>query len=203
MSTLISKNHSGWMVKAPQLALILITIIWGGSFITVQYGLNFSSPIMFVGLRFAAAALAVTLISPKSLKGMNLKEVFAGAVIGIMIAIGYGTQTVGLQTISSSESAFLTALYVPLVPILLWLMFRKKPHVMTWIGALFAFIGLVFLTGNGFAAIQLSFGQTLTLLGSIAIALEIIFISHFAEQVNVRSVFPCLNCFFKKTVFNL
>ena len=60
MSTLISKNHSGWMVKAPQLALILITIIWGGSFITVQYGLNFSSPIMFVGLRFAAAALAVT-----------------------------------------------------------------------------------------------------------------------------------------------
>lgn len=201
MSTLISKNHSGWMVKAPQLALILITIIWGGSFITVQYGLNFSSPIMFVGLRFAAAALAVTLISLKSLKGMNLKEVFAGAVIGIMIAIGYGTQTVGLQTISSSESAFLTALYVPLVPILLWLMFRKKPHVMTWIGALFAFIGLVFLTGSGFAAIQLSFGQTLTLLGSIAIALEIIFISHFAEQVNVRRVtvlqliFASLFCF--------
>ncbi|PWF33643.1 EamA family transporter, partial [Yersinia pestis] len=154
--------------KSTATRLILITIIWGGSFITVQYGLNFSSPIMFVGLRFAAAALAVTLISLKSLKGMNLKEVFAGAVIGIMIAIGYGTQTVGLQTISSSESAFLTALYVPLVPILLWLMFRKKPHVMTWIGALFAFIGLVFLTGNGFAAIQLSFGQTLTLLGSIA-----------------------------------
>ncbi len=126
MSTLISKNHSGWMVKAPQLALILITIIWGGSFITVQYGLNFSSPIIFVGLRFAAAALAVTLISLKSLKGMNLKEVFAGVVIGIMIAIGYGTQTVGLQTISSSESAFLTALYVPLVPILLWLLFRKN-----------------------------------------------------------------------------
>ena len=201
MSTLISKNHSGWMVKAPQLALILITIIWGGSFITVQYGLNFSSPIMFVGLRFAAAALAVTLISLKSLKGMNLKEVFAGAVIGVMIAIGYGTQTVGLQTISSSESAFLTALYVPLVPILLWLLFRKKPHVMTWIGALFAFIGLVFLTGNGFAAIQLSFGQTLTLLGSIAIALEIIFISYFAEQVNVRRVtvlqliFASLFCF--------
>ena len=106
MSTLISKNHSGWMVKAPQLALILITIIWGGSFITVQYGLNFSSPMIFVGLRFAAAALAVTLISLKSLKGMNLKEAFAGAVIGFMISIGYGTQTVGLQTISSSESAF-------------------------------------------------------------------------------------------------
>src|SRR5690606_34825883 len=201
MSTPISQTPSIWRTKVPQLALILITIIWGGSFITVQYGLNFSSPVIFVGLRFAAAAIAVTLLSLKHLKSMTLKEVAAGAIIGAVISIGYGTQTVGLQTISSSESAFLTALYVPLVPLLLWLLFRKKPHFMTWVGALFAFLGLVFLTGNGFAAIQLSFGQTLTLLGSIAIALEIIFISYFAEQVNVRRVtvlqliFASLFCF--------
>ena len=95
--------------KAPQLSLILITFIWGGSFITVQYGLNFSSPIMFVALRFAAAAIAVSLLSWKYLKDFNSHEVFAGAVIGAVIAIGYGTQTIGLQTISSSESPFLTA----------------------------------------------------------------------------------------------
>jgi drug/metabolite transporter (DMT)-like permease len=187
--------------KAPQIALILITIVWGGSFLTVQYGLNFSSPILFVALRFAAASIAVTLISMKHLQGMSLKEVIAGMAIGAVIAIGYGTQTVGLQTISSSESAFLTALYVPLVPILLWLLFRKKPHVMTWLGALLAFLGLVFLTGNGFGAIQLNFGQTLTILGSIAIALEIIFISYFAPEVNTRRVtvlqliFASLFCF--------
>ena len=187
--------------KAPQIALILITIVWGGSFLTVQYGLNFSSPILLVALRFAAAAIAITLISIKHLKGITLKEVLAGFVIGAVIAIGYGTQTVGLQTISSSESAFLTALYVPLVPILLWLLFRKKPHVMTWLGALLAFLGLVFLTGNGFGAIRLNFGQTLTILGSIAIALEIIFISYFAPKVNTRRVtvlqliFASLFCF--------
>ena len=51
-------SASSWIQsKAPQLILILITIIWGGSFITVQYGLNFSSPILFVALRFAAAAI--------------------------------------------------------------------------------------------------------------------------------------------------
>ena len=59
---------------------------------------------------------------------------------------------------------------------------------MTWIGTSFAFVGLVFLTGNGFGAIQLNFGQILTLLGSIAIAFEIILISHFAGQVNIRRV---------------
>ncbi len=59
---------------------------------------------------------------------------------------------------------------------------------MTWIGAAFAFMGLVFLTGNGFGAIQLNFGQILTILGSTAIALEIIFISYFAPKVNTRRV---------------
>ena len=177
-----------WKTKLPQLSLILITIIWGTTFVVVKYGLSFTSPVLFVAFRFAAAAIAVTLISWKYLKGITAFEVFAGAVIGLLIGLGYGTQTVGLQTISSSESAFLTALYVPLVPILLWLLFRKKPHVMTWIGASLAFLGLVFLTGNGFSAIQLSFGQILTLLGSIAIALEIIFISYFAPQVDTRRV---------------
>ncbi|AYO52964.1 DMT family transporter [Acinetobacter wuhouensis] len=187
--------------KAPQIALILITIIWGGSFLTVQYGLNFSSPIMFVAFRFMAAAIAVSLISWKYLKDFNRQEFIAGALIGLVIAIGYGTQTIGLQTISSSESAFLTALYVPLVPILLWLLFRQKPHIMTWLGVVLAFIGLVFLTGNGFKQIHLNYGQILTLLGSIAIALEIILIGYFAGKVNVRRVtviqlaFASLFCF--------
>ena len=187
--------------KMPMIALILITIIWGGSFLTVQYGLQFSSPILFVALRFAAAALAVGLISLRDLKGLNAKEVFAGFCIGAFIALGYGTQTVGLQTITSSESAFLTALYVPLVPILLWILFRKRPHVMTWMGALLAFIGLVFLTGNGLGHFNLHFGQIITILGSITIALEIIFIGYFAGKVNVRRVtvlqliFASLLCF--------
>ena len=182
-------NAPSWITsKAPQLALILITVIWGGSFITVQYGLNFASPMFFVGCRFAAAMLFVSLFSWKDLNSVSLKEIAAGALIGLVIAIGYGTQTIGLKTISSSESAFLTALYVPLVPILLWLLFRKTPQIMTWCGAILAFLGLVFLTGNGFGQIQLNFGQLITILGSIAIAVEIILIGFFAGKVNVHRV---------------
>lgn len=197
MNTDVKVSHS----KLPQISLILITIIWGGSFLTVQYGLNFSSPILFVAFRFAAAAIAVSLISWKYIKAFNLKEIWAGLCIGTVIALGYGTQTIGLKTITSSESAFLTALYVPLVPILMFLLFRKKPHLMTWLGALLAFVGLIFLTGNGFGAIHLEFGQIITILGSIAIALEIILISYFAGRVNVRRVtvlqliFASLICF--------
>ena len=174
--------------KAAQLALIFITMIWGSTFLAVQYALNFSSPMFFVGCRFAIAALTIFLISLKSMRGLNLKEILAGVMIGVVIATGYGTQTIALQTILSSESAFLTALYVPLVPVLMWIIFRKRPSLMTWIGTALAFTGLVLLTGNGFSHIQLNYGQTLTLVCAFVIALEIIFIGYFAGKVNLRRV---------------
>ncbi|MCH7335775.1 DMT family transporter [Acinetobacter sp. NIPH 2699] len=174
--------------KAAQLALIFITMIWGGTFLAVQYALNFSTPMFFVGCRFAVAALVIFLISMKSIRGLTLKETLAGTAIGIMIAIGYGTQTIGLQTILSSESAFLTALYVPLVPVLMWIIFQKRPSLMTWIGTSLAFTGLVFLTGNGFSSISLNYGQILTLICAFVIALEIILIGYFAGKVNLRRV---------------
>jgi len=174
--------------KAAQFALIFITMIWGGTFLAVQYALNFSTPMFFVGCRFAVAALVIFLISVKSLSGLTLKETFAGTAIGVMIAIGYGTQTIGLQTILSSESAFLTALYVPLVPILMWAIFQKRPSLMTWIGTGLAFTGLVLLTGNGFSSISLNYGQVLTLICAVVIAMEIILIGYFAGKVNLRRV---------------
>ncbi|PKF36828.1 DMT family transporter [Acinetobacter proteolyticus] len=174
--------------KAAQFALIFITMIWGGTFLAVQYALNFSSPMFFVGCRFAVAALAIFLISIKSMRGLTLKESLAGTAIGIVIAIGYGTQTIGLQTILSSESAFLTALYVPLVPILMWVIFQKMPSMMTWVGTALAFTGLILLTGNGFSSINFSYGQVLTLICAFVIALEIILIGYFAGKVNLRRV---------------
>ena len=172
----------------PQLALILITLLWGGTFLAVQYALNFSSPMFFVGCRFAVAAVVIWLISLKALRGLNRNETLAGTAIGALIAIGYGTQTIALQSILSSESAFLTALYVPLVPILMWLIFHKRPSLMVWLGTTLAFTGLLLLTGNSFSTIQFNDGQTLTLFCALAVALEIILIGYFAGKVNLRRV---------------
>lgn len=172
----------------PQLALILITLLWGGTFLAVQYALNFSSPMFFVGCRFAVAAVVIWLISLKALRGLNRNETLAGTAIGALIAIGYGTQTIALQSILSSESAFLTALYVPLVPILMWLIFHKRPSLMVWLGTTLAFTGLLLLTGNSFSTIQFNDGQTLTLICALAVALEIILIGYFAGKVNLRRV---------------
>lgn len=180
-----AKQHSTYL---PQIALIIVTLVWGGTFLVVQHVLTVSTPMFFVGCRFAAAAVAVGLISMKSLAGVTQRDVVAGVAIGSMIALGYGMQTVGLQSIPSSESAFLTALYVPIVPILQWLVFGKFPKVMTWAGVVLAFAGLIFLTGNNFSQIRLNEGQLLTCLCAVAVAMEILLISYFSKTVNVKRV---------------
>ena len=184
----MSASRYAFSVKPQDALLILITMFWGGTFLAVQYAVTLSDPFFFVGLRFATAAIAVALISLKSLRGLTLKELKAGVAIGVAIAMGYSLQTWGLQSISSSKSAFITAMYVPLVPLLQWLCLGRIPGIMSCVGIVLAFIGLILLAGPGDNLLALGPGEIITLVGAIAIAAEIILISAWAGQVDVKRV---------------
>ena len=175
-------------VSKAEAVLIFITMLWGGTFLLVQHAMTVSGPMFFVGLRFAAAALLVALFSLKVLRDMTWLELRAGVFIGISIMLGYGLQTVGLQTIPSSQSAFITALYVPFVPLLQWLVLGRRPGLMPSLGIMLAFTGLMLLSGPQGAALNFSPGEIATIISAVAIAAEIIMISAYAGQVDVRRV---------------
>ncbi|AUG44167.1 EamA/RhaT family transporter [Pseudomonas chlororaphis] len=185
-----SSKPSSFFLKLSkaECVLVLITMVWGGTFLTVQHAMTVSGPMFFVGLRFAAAACIVGLFSLRSLRGLTLFELKAGVFIGTAIMLGYGLQTVGLQSIPSSQSAFITALYVPFVPLLQWLFMGKRPGLMPSIGIMLAFTGLMLLSGPSGAALDFSPGEIATLISTVAIAAEIILISTYAGQVDVRRV---------------
>ena len=168
--------------------LILITMVWGVTFLLVQNALTASGPLFFVGLRFAAAAVMVALFSLRSLRGITLFELKAGMFIGVAIMLGYGLQTIGLQSIPSSQSAFITALYVPFVPLLQWLVLGRRPGLMPSLGIMLAFAGLMLLSGPSGASLNFSCGEIATLISAVAIAAEIILISAYAGKVDVRRV---------------
>lgn len=175
-------------VSKAELVLILITMLWGATFLVVQYALNASGPMFFVGLRFAAAAIIVALFSLRTLRGLTAFELRAGLAIGAAIMLGYGLQTIGLQTIPSSQSAFITALYVPFVPLLQWLVLGRRPGLMPSLGIGLAFAGLLLVSGAQGATLQFSPGELATLVSAVAIAAEIILISACAGKVDVRRV---------------
>lgn len=186
MSAFLSRYK--FAVNPQEGVLILITMIWGGTFLAVHHAMTVSGPFFFIGVRFATAALLLGAICWRVLRGVTWYEIKAGALIGLAIGCGYGLQTYGMQTISSSKSAFITALYVPLVPLLQWMFLGRMPGLMSWVGIVLAFSGLLLLAGPDGGELAFNAGEIATLLSTLAIAAEIILISASAGKVNVQRV---------------
>jgi len=176
------------LLSKQELALVGITAIWGTTFLIVHLAVQHSDPLFFVGVRFLIAGAIAALVFARALRGMTWRDLGAGAAIGVMIYLGYGLQTIGLLTIPSSTSAFITALYVPMVPLLQWAVFRKAPKWATWVGIALAFGGLLLLAGPTATGLSLGTGELLTLISTVAIAGEIILVAIFARTVDVRRV---------------
>ncbi|MCO5146028.1 MAG: DMT family transporter [Aquamicrobium sp.] len=175
-------------ISRHELALVSITMVWGATFLIVQWAMQHSGALFFVGVRFLIAGAMAALVFRKAMRGLTWREVKAGTAIGTALFLGYALQSHGLKTITSSQSAFITALYVPMVPLLQWLVLRRRPSLMSWIGIGLAFVGLALLAGPDAGHLTLSAGEVVTLVGALAIAAEIIMIGGFASGVDSRRV---------------
>lgn len=178
-----------WMsLRRQEVALLAITAVWGSTFLLVHWAMQHSGPWFFVGIRFLVAGLISVVIFRRALRGIRWRDIGAGAAIGVMIYLGYGLQTVGLQTIDSSTSAFITAMYIPLVPLAQWAVFRKRPPAMAFVGAGLAFLGLLLIAGPDAFALTLGSGEILTMISTLPIAAEIILISVFAGKIDLGRI---------------
>lgn len=185
----IARPRAGSMrLPSPVLVLVLVTMLWGGTFLVTRIALHFVGPFGFVGLRFAVAAIAVALAVRPHPASFQRRELVGGVVIGVILFLGYGLQADGLRTVASGESAFLTALYVPMVPMLEFLLFRRKPGLAALVGLILAFAGLVLISGVTPSNLALGAGAILTLGGALAAAVEIVLIGRFSTHTDPRRI---------------
>lgn len=164
-----------------QFLLVFVTLLWGSTFLTLQIALRWADPVIIVALRFVLASLIVFC----TLKGQILKitryEWKAGFFVGCCIFGVYTLQTIGLQSIPSSTSAFLTGLYVGFVPLLQWIVFKNVPQPMTIVTIVLAFVGMT-LFANPFAvSFSGQIGEWVTVLSALICAAEILSISYFTK----------------------
>ncbi len=125
--------------------LMIVTLVWGVSFTVVKGALAGITPMLFVGIRFA---LAILLIAPV-LRGITRAELRAGLVLGVLFWGGFVFQTMGILHTTPSRSAFITALSIPLVPLVAWAAVRQRPHLAILLGILCASAGVYLLTDPG------------------------------------------------------
>ncbi|NKF24593.1 DMT family transporter [Solimonas marina] len=176
----------GARLPAPDLLLIAITAVWGGTFIVVKTAMQWSGAFTFVGLRFGLAAVLFGLACRRMLRGFSRDELRGGIAIGVAVFLGYSLQTLGLREISSSESGFYTALYVPMVPLLQIALFRVLPRAMAWVGIVMATAGMVLLSNPRAGLLAIDHGALLTMIGALAMAFEILLIGRYAVRCNVQ-----------------
>jgi drug/metabolite transporter (DMT)-like permease len=160
-------------------ALVAVTAVWGVTFVQVKDALALYPLFAFLAVRFAIASLVLAAPAAGRLRGLGRGGWQAGTALGLLLALGYGLQTAGLERTTVSSAGFITGLYVVFTPLLALLLFRTRVGGAVWVGVALAVIGLAMLSGVGAGD---PVGDLLVLLASAAYSLQIVLMERYAPR---------------------
>ncbi len=169
------------------LLLAFIALVWGATFVIVKQALDNVSTLLFLALRFSVAAVAMAVTFRVRLGSLRLEraELKAGTLTGLFLFAGYALQTFGLRYTTPSKSAFVTGLYVPLVPFTASLVYRKAPRLAELVGILLATLGMGLMTIEP-GTLAMGGGDLLTLGCAIAFAFHILMVGRYSRRTRVE-----------------
>jgi len=170
------------------LALILVTAVWGVTFVQVKDAVELYPLYAFLALRFAIAGLALapaTIVRFGHGRGTVPrpwpKETGVAAFLGLLLAAGYALQTEGLARTTVSSTGFITGLYVVFTPLLALGLFRHRLGTAVWIGVALSVAGLAMLSGIHAGSVT---GDALVLAASGVYSLQIVLLERVARRLD-------------------
>jgi drug/metabolite transporter (DMT)-like permease len=163
-------------------ALILVTAVWGITFVQVKDAVALYPLVAFLAVRYAIASAALALPAVPRLRGLGREGVGAGALLGALVALGIGLQTAGLERTTVTSTGFITGLYVLFTPLLGLALFRTTIPRELWAAVAFAIVGLALLSGVPEGS---GTGDLLVLSSTVAQALQIVMVERYANRFDV------------------
>jgi len=182
--------------------LLLAAVIWGAGFVAQRAGMEFIGPLTFGACRFWLAFIAlypvVRLTERMERKSLSSREAaapktpaelgkerktfaLASALCGTVLFCGSILQQFGMVFTTAGKAAFITALYILLVP-LFSLALKHRPGIASWIGVLFGTAGLYFLCIT--ESFTIAKGDFIVLIGAFFWAAHVLIIDYFLPYVN-------------------
>ncbi|HEX7285427.1 MAG TPA: DMT family transporter [Candidatus Angelobacter sp.] len=188
----VSRSHKA------HLLLVLMTLIWGSTFVLIKAALQDSSPLVLNAVRMSLAALLLAVLYRKDLSCMTRPALIMGMAVGLFLYLGYAFQTSGLRLTTPSKSAFLTGISTVMVPMITLALWRTRIHAWRVVGIGLALTGLFLMSvpagRQGLADFaNVNLGDVLSFLCAIAFAFHIVFVGHATrrypfEQIAVMQV---------------
>lgn len=156
------------------IGLVLTAAIWGFAFVVVKDSLDYIGSVYMVAIRFTIAALGLGIIFCKRLKKLDKKHLIMGAVTGFFLFAGYVVQTIGCFYTTAGKNAFLTTIYVILIPLISWPLYKKRPGWYVWVAAIMSVTGIGLLALGNEDIAGMNRGDVLTLICGLFYALHIL-----------------------------
>lgn len=164
--------------------LVLTALIWGSGFVVMKNTLDSIPPAAIIALRYAIASVIVAVVFRKHLKGLARGDIARGALVGLLLGSAYIVQTIGLSYTTAGKNAFLTTVYVLLVPFGCYALFKQKLGKSNFIAAGMMMLGIGFLSLDGESG-GLNIGDMLTLLCGVLYAAHIIAVDRCQKKTDM------------------
>jgi drug/metabolite transporter (DMT)-like permease len=157
------------------LALVLVTAVWGVTFVQVKDAVELYPLFAFLAVRFAIASLTLAPVAAPRLRNAGWRP---ATLLGLLLAAGYVLQTAGLQRTTVSSTGFITGLYVVFTPLFAYALFQIRAGRTAWAGVGLSVAGLALLSGIGAGSPA---GDALVLAGSAVYSLQIVLLERYAR----------------------
>jgi drug/metabolite transporter (DMT)-like permease len=165
--------------------LLLVTIIWGSTFVITKSFLGEIPPLYYTAFRYLLSSIILLALFRRRLLTVSSLALKKGLVLGVILYVGFAFQTIGLQYTTASKSAFFTGLLVVLTPIVHAISRRflnlrtKELKVGNIVGVVCAAVGLYLLTSPSGSAVN--GGDMLTIVCAILFALYIVYLDYASD----------------------
>ena len=160
--------------------LLTTAIVWGSGFVITAVALEYLTAYQVMAGRFILASIILTVIFGYKLKKATKSVVWKGIILGTILYIAFGLQTVGLQYTTPSKNAFLTAVNVIVVPLIAYAVYKRRIDGYEIIGSIIALVGIGCLSLQG--SLTMNFGDALSLACAVAFAFDIFCTNLFVQK---------------------
>lgn len=162
-----------------EILMLITAIMWGSGFIGMDIGLNHLTVFQLMAGRFLLATIILCLIFHKKLKLLSKSVLWKGAVLGTILFIAFTLQTIGLEYTTPSKNAFLTAVNVMIVPLIAYVIYKRRIDRFELVAAVLAVIGIAFLSLQG--SMTITIGDVFSLLCAVGFAFDIFYTNVFVK----------------------
>lgn len=170
--------------------MLIAALIWGTTFIAQTTGMDTIGPLSFTGARYIIGMVVMVPLALWESKRNSLwtqaranPRLMQGAILlGVLMFGGIGLQQTALLYTKVANAAFLTALYVPFVPLMTWVLTRQAIGLPIWLAVLLSLAGSYMLSGG--AGLEAQLGDVMVAAGALFWGAHIIAIGFVTRLVD-------------------